>query len=134
MTTMNRVAHFEIHVENLEKAKEFYTQLFGWEIKKWESDKMDYWIIMTGPQTEAGGINGGFFKRMGPKPTEGQAVNAYVCTITVEDIKAMAEKVKSLGGSEAVPIMPIPGMAWLGYYKDLEGNIFGMIQNDTNAK
>ncbi len=131
---MNRVAHFEIHAEDLEKAKEFYTKVFGWEIKKWESDKMDYWVIMTGPQTEAGGINGGMVKRMGAKPTEGQAVNAYVCTIAVADIKAMAEKVKSLGGSEALPIMAIPGMAWLGYYKDLEGNIFGMIQDDKNAK
>ncbi len=131
---MNRVAHFEIHAEDTAKMAEFYTGVFGWEIKKWESSSFDYWVIMTGPQTEAGGINGGLVKRYGAKPIEGQAVNAYVCTITVEDIKAMAEKVLKAGGALALPIMAIPGMAWLGYYKDIEGNIFGMIQNDKDAK
>jgi predicted enzyme related to lactoylglutathione lyase len=29
--------------------------------------------------------------------------------------------------------MPIPGMGWLAYCKDTEGNIFGMMQNDPNA-
>jgi predicted enzyme related to lactoylglutathione lyase len=30
--------------------------------------------------------------------------------------------------------MPIPGVAWLAYGKDTEGNIFGMIQNDPAAR
>jgi predicted enzyme related to lactoylglutathione lyase len=30
--------------------------------------------------------------------------------------------------------MPIPGMGWLAYCKDTEGNIFGMMQGDPNAK
>jgi predicted enzyme related to lactoylglutathione lyase len=30
--------------------------------------------------------------------------------------------------------MPIPGLGWLAYYKDTEGNIFGMMQPDPNAK
>jgi predicted enzyme related to lactoylglutathione lyase len=134
MTTMNRVAHFEIHAEDVEKVKEFYTSIFGWEIKKWEGGSFDYWIIITGPQTEAGGINGGLIKRHGAKPTDGAAVNAYVCTISVADIQDMAKKVFAAGGKEALPIMAIPNMAWLGYFKDPEGNIFGMIQDDKNAK
>ena len=32
----NRVAHFEIQATNPEQAAEFYTKVFGWEIKKWE--------------------------------------------------------------------------------------------------
>jgi predicted enzyme related to lactoylglutathione lyase len=30
--------------------------------------------------------------------------------------------------------MPIPGIGWLAYAKDTEGNIFGMMQNDPGAK
>jgi predicted enzyme related to lactoylglutathione lyase len=30
--------------------------------------------------------------------------------------------------------MAIPGVGWLCYFKDTEGNIFGMMQNDPAAK
>jgi len=33
-----------------------------------------------------------------------------------------------------VPKMPIPGVGWLAYAKDTEGNIFGIMQPDANAK
>jgi uncharacterized protein len=37
------------------------------------------------------------------------------------------------GGSIALPKMPIPGVGWLAYCKDTEGNIFGVMQNDPSA-
>jgi predicted enzyme related to lactoylglutathione lyase len=33
-----------------------------------------------------------------------------------------------------VPRMAIPGVGWLAYANDSEGNIFGMMQPDTAAK
>jgi len=30
--------------------------------------------------------------------------------------------------------MPIPGVGWLAYVKDSEGNVFGMMQADSNAR
>ena len=42
-------------------------------------------------------------------------------------------KAEASGGSIAVPKMPIPGMGWLAYCKDTEGNIFGMMQEDPEA-
>jgi hypothetical protein len=30
--------------------------------------------------------------------------------------------------------MPVPGVGWLAYCKDTEGNIFGMMQADKSAK
>jgi predicted enzyme related to lactoylglutathione lyase len=29
--------------------------------------------------------------------------------------------------------MPVPGVGWLAYYKDTEGNIFGVMQDDRQA-
>ena len=129
---MSRVLHFEIHAEDPERAAAFYHGVFGWEIKKWEGP-MDYWMVMTGKEGEMG-INGGIVKRQGPDPEKMNPVSAYVCTIDVNDLDAFWEKVTTSGGEEALPKMPIPGMGWLCYCKDTEGNIFGMMQNDVNAK
>ena len=43
------------------------------------------------------------------------------------------KKAQSNGGSVAVPKMPIPGVGWLAYCKDTEGNIFGLMQADPKA-
>jgi hypothetical protein len=63
-----------------------------------------------------------------------QAVNAFVCTVDVADCDAMAKKVAEAGGSVVVPKMPIPTVGWLAYAKDIEGNIFGFMQMDANAR
>ena len=124
----NRVAHFEIHADDLERAIKFYTDIFGWEIKKWESPGMEYWMIMTGKQDEPGGINGGMLKRPCPTPAVGTASNAYVCTIVVDDIDAIGASVLAHGGIEAMPKFLIADMAWQWYFLDTEGNTFGIHQ------
>ena len=130
---MNRPVHFEIHADDCDRAEKFYTELFGWQFKKWEGSPTDYRMIVTGDK-ESQGINGGLLKRMGATPSMGAAVNAYVCTMDVTHIDEMHAKAIALGGSEALPKMPIPGMGWLSYCKDQEGNIFGLMQPDSSAK
>ncbi len=44
---MSRVVHFEIHVDDPNRASKFYTDVFGWKFNKWEGP-MDYWLISTG--------------------------------------------------------------------------------------
>ena len=129
--TMNRVAHFEIPSDDVERAVKFYRDVFGWEIKKWEGAS-NYWLIMTGPMEEAGGINGGIMKRM--SSMEKSAPNAFVCSIEVADLDEMITKVKANGGKVAEPKMPVPGMGWLSYLIDTEENIFGMFQTDRSVK
>jgi len=127
---MPRVIHFEIHASDPDRAVTFYEALFGWTFQKWEGP-MDYWLVTTGPDSQPG-INGGLLRRQGE--IDGQAVIAYVCTIDVENIDAAITKSQSLGAQVVVPKMPIPGMGWLVYCKDSEGNIFGMMQADPEAK
>lgn len=129
---MGRVVHFEIHASDPEKAAGFYRELFGWTIQKWDGP-MDYWMVMTGDDATPG-IHGGLVRRMGDPPTEGQAVNAFVCTVDVADCDATVAKALSLGGAVALPKMPVPGVGWLAYVKDNDGNILGVMQNDTDAR
>lgn len=127
---MPRVVHFEIHAGEPARAAEFYTKVFDWTITKWEGP-VDYWLVDTGA-AEQPGINGGIVKRMGE--IDGQAVIAFVCTVDVDSIDKYSEKVLSNGGQNVVPKMAVPGVGWLAYFKDTEGNIFGIMQNDPNAK
>jgi len=126
---MNRVIHFEIQADNPDRAIAFYRGLFGWEFTKWDGP-MPYWLIKTGPDNEPG-INGGLLPRRGA--IDGQAVIAYVCTVDVRSLDDYLQKAQAGGGTEVVPKMPIPGVGWLAYCKDTEGNLFGMMQSDPKA-
>ncbi len=131
---MNGLVHFEIHASEPEKLVEFYTGVFGWEIKKWESGSMEYWLIMTCPKGAPNAINGGLMRRHGAAPAVGAAVSGYVCTMVVESVDEMMKKAEAAGGKVAMPKMAIPGMAWQAYMLDPDNNIFGLHQADPNAK
>ena len=128
---MARVGHFEIHADDPSRAITFYQNAFDWHFNKWDGPQ-DYWLIKTG-EADKPGIDGGLMKRMGPPPADGQAVNAYVCTVLSSGVDEDLAKVMSNGGSMAVPKMAVPGIGWLAYVKDTEGNIFGIMQNDPTA-
>lgn len=128
---MNRPTHFEIHAANPDRAIKFYSTVFGWKFQKWDGP-LPYWLITTGE--DGAGINGGMVNRMGPEPVEGQPVNAYPTTMMVASCDAAVEAIVANGGVIAFPKMAIPGMGWLAYGKDTEGNIFGVMQEDRAAK
>ena len=128
---MPRPIHFEIQAENVERAIAFYRELLGWEFNQW--GKEPYWLVQTGEKGTPG-IDGGLMPRRGPGPADMQAVNAFVCTVDVANLDAMVNRVTELKGSIVLPKMPIPTVGWLAYAKDTEGNIFGMMQMDANAK
>jgi len=121
---MNRPVHFEIPSDNPEKATAFYGKVFGWTFNKWGGDEMPYWLVTTG---EGDGINGGILKKQHP----GQVTTN---TMGVADVDAMTAAVQEAGGTVVVPKMAIPGMGWLVYATDLDGNVFGMMQMDEAAK
>ena len=122
---MSRPVHFEIPADNLDRAANFYREVFGWEFHKWEG-QMEYWLIMTGPK-EKPGIDGGLMKRQHP----GQSV---INTIDVQDVDECQAKLEKAGGVIIVPKMAVPGVGWMLYFKDPEGNVFGIMQEDTSAK
>jgi predicted enzyme related to lactoylglutathione lyase len=131
---VRRVVHFEIHASDPQRAIAFYGTLFGWQFQAYGPPDF-YWLITTGAK-DAPGIDGGLVRRQGaaPDPAAATPVIAYVCTVDVDDVdKTMAEAVKA-GGSIAREKHAIPGLAWLAYCKDTEGNLFGIYQTDPNAK
>lgn len=123
---MDGVVHFEIPVDDLDRAKAFYEGAFGWRL-----DTMDmpggsrYTGAMTTATdeqmrpTEPGAINGGLMDRTPHTPNP-------VITIGVASIDDALEKIEAGGGQTLVPRTPIPEMGAFAYFKDSEGNTMGL--------
>lgn len=123
---MARIVHFEMVGENPERMAKFYADTFGWKTQKWEGP-MEYWMVTTGEDSTPG-INGGFGRRS--SATEQGTTN----TLDVPDAKAAVALVEENGGKVVSALHAIPGVGWQAYCADPEGNVFGIHQNDPNAK
>ncbi len=122
---MPRVIHFEISANDMEQVKEFYENVFGWEINKWDGPD-EYYLISTGQSPEHG-INGALFK---PK----EFFSATVNTIDVPDIDEYIKKVKDNGGTVVTKKTNIPGVGSFVYCKDVEGTMFGILQQESKPE
>ena len=122
---MGRVVHFDINSEEPKKTIDFYKKIFDWKFTKWEGP-MDYWLITTGEKTDQG-IDGGLSKK-------GETAPPKCPTIDVNDLDKTMTMIEEHGGKLTSPKMPVPGVGWLTYFKDPDGNMFGAMQEDTTAK
>jgi predicted enzyme related to lactoylglutathione lyase len=120
---MNRVIHFEIQADNVERAKKFYESVLGWKIEQImtkEQGGMDYYGVTTGDSQP--GINGGMYQRGEDK------IYTYDCTVEVADIDKAIADVKANGGTITREKGEIPGVGWFAGAKDTEGNRIGLMQ------
>jgi predicted enzyme related to lactoylglutathione lyase len=122
---MPRPTHFEIPAQNPQQAMDFYSKVFGWKFTKWDGPT-EYWLISTGDPKEVG-IDGGLLQRRDP-------AQPCINSITVADIDETIKTIEGAGGKCALPKMPVAGVGWLAYYKDPDGNMFGIMQMDPAAK
>jgi len=113
-------------VEDFDRAMKFYETVFGWKVTKTDRPSGPYYSVKTGDDSRPG-INGSFFKK-----EEGWSTVSNV--INVEDIDACIKKLEELGGEIVFPKTTINGVGYLSYFKDTEGNTFGMMQNDPEAQ
>ncbi|MEI7498255.1 MAG: VOC family protein [Candidatus Falkowbacteria bacterium] len=129
---MNRVTHFEVQADDIERAKKFYQETFGWKIENWMSaakgDPMDYWGLVSGEPDKGPGINGGLYQR----PPDNK-LYTFDCTIQVDDIDKAIEAVKKNGGIITREKMELKNIGWFASCKDTEGNRFALMQS-TNKK
>ena len=124
----NRVVHFEVQADDINRAKDFYMKTFGWKIEQLmmaddKKDSMDYWGLTTGPKMDSG-INGGMYRR----PMDNK-IYTYDCTIEVADIDEAIKDVKMNGGKIDKEKMELPNVGFFARCRDTEGNIFGLMQS-----
>ena len=127
---MDGVSHFEIAVDDKEKAKAFYAGVFGWQIMdmpmKTDAGDVAYTIAMTTEvdqqtqmPTTPGAINGAIIERT-------DQLKAPVITIAVGSIDDALGKVAAAGGSVVQGKQEIAGMGAYAYVTDVSGNVIGL--------
>lgn len=121
---MSRVVHFELPADDPERAIAFYENALGWKFVKWEGP-MEYWLVMTGPEGQSG-IDGGLSRRE-------ESAAGVVNVLDVEDVDAAVANIVAAGGTVERPRMAVPGVGWLAYCRDTEGNLFGLMAEDPSA-
>jgi predicted enzyme related to lactoylglutathione lyase len=126
----DRVVHFEIPADDLERAKTFYSEAFGWNLQQWPG--FDYVMVTTTPAneqgtpSEPGGINGGMLLRQGP-------IANPIVTIEVADMEAALQTVADKGGTVVRGKEPVGEVGFAAYFTDTEGNTLGLWESRSPA-
>jgi predicted enzyme related to lactoylglutathione lyase len=114
----NNIAHFDIAADDVERARRFYEQVFGWRFEAWGPP--DFYLIHTGTDADPG-IHGSLSKRQEPSP--GRARVGYECTVSVDDLAAIKAAIIANGGRIVFDEYEIVGVGRMIRFADSEGNI-----------
>ena len=114
------VVHIEFPAEDVDRAQNFWSGLFGWEFGESQMPELDYRMARTGENSGVAVWNS----------DKGTGHPSYY--FDVDDMEAARAKVAELGGS-ADEKNPVPGMGWFTECKDCEGNVFSLWQTDSEA-
>lgn len=120
----NAVAFFEIAGSDGTKLRQFYADLFGWQITGVPGDA-DYGLVAA----EAPGIAGGIGRSQ-------HGVPGYATFyVEVDDPKASLARAEELGGKTIVPPTEVPG--WdltFVLFADPEGHLVGLARGAAAVK
>lgn len=95
MRDEGRIDYIEIPVTDLDRSREFFGQLFGWEFQEWGTDYYSF---------SDGRLDGGLRRSEEPAPASGVLLVFYT-----QDIDRDYERVKELGAAISQEIFEFPG-------------------------
>ena len=113
----HNVVHFAVHADDVERARRFYEAVFGWRFGAWGPP--GFYTVTTGSD-EHPGIQGALHAR--DEPLTGAGVRGFTCTVAVDDLAAVRERVLANGGSITHDEIQIPTVGTLTQFQDTEGN------------
>lgn len=105
----NTIDYIEFTVPDLERAKDFYTRVFGWKFVEWAPDYLGFF---------AGKLGGGFHK--GPAQPGGPLLVLYS-----ENLAITLGAIIAGGGTVTKPIFEFPG-GMRFHFSDGLGNELGV--------
>lgn len=119
----SRVVHFDIPVDDPDRAGAFYAGVFGWTVQRW--GRAEYWPMTTG-EPPGPGAEGALTSRA-------EAPEGVVVYVSVDDVDKALERVREAGGTPLTGRQPIPTIGWSARFRDPEGNVVGLFQADEHA-
>lgn len=124
----NKLTHFAIYIDDIDRAKSFYRDVFEWGFQSYGPDDF---LQIKSDDSESGELIGALQSRKyAPLP---EKIIGFECTIQVPDVAAVIEKAEAGGGTILMPKTAIPGVGWLTKFRDTEGNIVCAMQSDGEA-
>ena len=121
-----RVVHFEVPYDDADRARAFYSDVFGWAIQP--VPEFDYNFVQTGPAEESGApsepgyIGGGMFQRQ-------EDIGRPIITIDVDDMTKALATIAEHGGAAVGEVQQVGDMGIAAYFTDSEGNLMGLWQS-----
>jgi len=125
----NKLTHFAIHADNIERAKNFYDGVFDWNFSSY--GQPDFLQIKVGKHEDSELI--GALQSRKYAPVEDKIIGLE-CSISVEDIDDIVERVQKNGGQILMSKTAIPFVGWISKFLDTEGNLICAMQYDQTAR
>ena len=123
------VAHFAINADDVERARRFYEQVFGWAFETWGPP--DFYRIDTGSDGSHPSIGGALQARR--TLVSGERTVGFECTVAVDDVHAVCRATVEAGGQVLMEPTTIAGVGELVFVQDSEGNAVGAMRYDAAA-
>lgn len=112
-----QITHVEFPADDLERARHFYSELFGWQFG--EMEQFPGYLLFNTGSAEAGGAVGLRGQSIGER------LRVYIEVDSIDDVLA---RVADLGGSVTTARTDIPGQGWFAVIDDSEGNEVGLYE------
>jgi hypothetical protein len=122
----NFVAHFAIHVDDVDRAQRFYKQAFGWRFEPWGPPGFPR--VFTGDD-ETGVTEGALHQR---EEAHQPPLRGYRCSISVASISDTKEAITASGGVVSGPVFELPGVGKILNFEDPEGNVVAAVEDEPH--
>lgn len=121
-TNRNPVGWFEIYVQDVDRAKNFYEKTFEVTLERLESPDIEMWVFPPLMQPENPGCTGAIVKMEGKDSGVGGTIVYFSC----EDCANEASRVVPNGGQIHFDKMSIGEYGFIALVYDTEGNMIGL--------
>lgn len=125
----NKMTHFAVHIDDMDRAKNFYGAVFQWGFAAYGPPDF---LQIKADQTEGGELIGALQARKYSPVKE--RIIGLECTISVENLDEIIQRVEKNGGQVLLAKTPIPYVGWIAKFLDTEGNLFCAMQTDNSAR
>ena len=122
MTKMNAVAWFDIFVDDLNRATQFYETVLGVKLEAMGDPTGESQMMSFPADMGAYGAGGALTK----SPHASPGVGGTIVYFAAEDCAVEQARVAEAGGQVVRPKFSIGAFGWICLCQDSEGNMFGL--------
>ena len=122
MKTHGDIGWRDLTTDDVDKARDFYTSVIGWDTEVVDIGQGPYTVFKIGDRPVAG------LMARSPDGSADRAPAAWKSYVTVDDVDACAARVAGAGGSVLAGPSDIPSVGRMAIVRDPTGGVIGIIK------